>query len=184
MAFPHSFRGSTSSSFNNVSRSILLFVRAPLRGALAGRARSSTQPLRRSRRREFETNGLSCFRLRSADSRRTSRRAAAIDTRRYPRRIPLFTFTRAAVRGIRSEAETLSILSADRAHGILLDPDIRIRFGSRLLYPRTINEGCKLLHASDKETASLLDSAEGCLAPPARVSLLDFYIACRFVIAE
>lgn len=90
MAFPHSFPGSTSSSFNNVSRSILLFVRVPLQAALAGKARSSTLPLRSSRAKEFETNGLSCFRLCSAGSGK-SLKGLPIDTQRYFCRFSIYS---------------------------------------------------------------------------------------------
>jgi len=157
MAFPHSFRGSTFSSFNNVSRSILLFVRAPLRGALAGRARSSTQPLRRSRRREFETNGLSCFRLRSAKLPKRS----AIDTRRYPRRI--YVYAREEIRPAR---ETLIILSISEFF------DRRSRYSIVTSSRKEgINEEYELLHASDlmAPLSSIFPSRAASLSPSKRI---------------
>jgi len=112
MASLHSFQGSTSFSFNNVSRSILLFVRAPLRVALTGKARSSTLPLRRLKGREFETNSLSCFRLCSASSRK-SLKGLPIDTLRY-----LYCFSIYGTIGIQDVYDSLSDANKFRTNNL------------------------------------------------------------------
>lgn len=116
-AFPYSFQGSTSSSFNNVSRSILLFVqplRARSRAALAGKARSSTQPLRRSRG-ELATNGLSCFRLLLERSGKVFERTSDRYTEIHFRRLSIYSVRCRVVYAEFPRSLALSIASRFRA---------------------------------------------------------------------